>query len=90
MTEQELRSAVAEYDAELAQSMQYDDEAGLHVSADTVHGVMTNWIVGPAHIEIEVGCVVMASDVIQSHAATMRAMDEALAAFNAAFDDGEA
>lgn len=90
MTEQELRAAVAEYDAELAESMRYDDEAWLHASADTVHGALTTWIVGPTRIEIEAGCVVMASDVIQSHAATMRAMDEALAAFNAGFDDGEA
>lgn len=88
MTEQELRAAVAEYDAELAKSMLHDDEAGLHASV-WFQGVQSGWVVGPARIELEAGCVLMASDVIQSHAATMRAMDEALAAFNAAFDDGE-
>lgn len=84
MTEQELRAAVAEYSAELAKSMRYDG-GGLCGT-----GITLDWVVWPTRIEVEVGCVVMASDVIQSHAATMRAMDEAMAAFTAAFDDGEA
>lgn len=83
MTEQELRAAVAEYDAELAREMEWDEE-----DEDLLHnqGCGIAWYVCAHCIERDNldTAHFQRADIFPSIAATMRAMDAAAKAFQEA------
>lgn len=84
MTEQQLRSAVAEYDAGLSREMEWDDESE-DLFFNVGHGVA--WYVCPYYIErdqLDGRIQFQRADVRTSIAATMRAMDAAARAFEEA------
>lgn len=78
MTEQGLRAAVAEYDAELARDME-SSGGGLRSSSGEVQ-----WCVCEFSIRRESAVYTQDSETFISHAATMRAMDAAAKAFEEA------
>ena len=84
MTEQQLRAAVAEYDAEMAREMEWDDESE-DLFLNVGRGVA--WYVCPYYIErdqLDGRMQFQRSDVHTCIAATMRAMDAAAKAFQEA------
>ena len=86
MTEQELRAAVAEYDAEMAQDAEYDYTSGsLRLTYCDSH---KEWIINARGVSCMSGCYEQESDVLVSIAATMRAMDAAAKEFEASLKEG--
>ena len=82
MTEQQLRAAVAKYDAELTDAIIVSDEDGYMI--EWQNGKPVTWYLFDGLIRRDEGCYSQESDVLISHAATMRAMDAAARAFEEA------
>lgn len=82
MTEQQLRAAVAEYDAEMARDADYDYTTGsLRLEYYDSHA---EWIISARGVSRMSGCYEQESEVLVSIPATMRAMDAAAKAFQEA------
>lgn len=82
MTEYEIRSAVAQYDEELAESGDWEFGEELYCENES-----TYWRIQDTTISREQGSTLIECDVIGTHAQTMRAMDMAISAFNYAFGE---
>lgn len=82
MTEYEIRSAVAQYDKELAESGDWEFGEELYCENES-----TYWRIQDTTISREQGSTLIECDVIGTHAQTMRAMDMAISAFNYAFGE---
>lgn len=84
-TEQQLRAAVAEYDEEFAQEADYDYTSGC--LRPLYRDDCGEWLITARRVSLLWGSHEQHADVGVSIAATMRAMDAAAKAFEAALKE---